>query len=104
MRLTAQVAKQRVRALATESAATSALVWTEHIQQRMAERGIDSDAVLRILRNGDIEGEPEEGAKPGDWKIKLTLKMATGRTAGVCMALTGRGQLILITAEWEDHR
>lgn len=103
-RLTAAMARQRVRELAAESAATAALEWTNHIEERMAERDIDADAVLRILRKGDIEGEPEEGAKPGDWKIKITLKMATGRVAGVVAALTQEGRLVLITAQWEDPR
>lgn len=104
LRLTAKAALARVRALAAESAGTSSLVWTAHIQQQMAKRDIDSDAVLRILRDGNIESDPEEGNKPGDWKIKLTLKLATGRVAGVVAALTHRDQLVLITTEWEDHR
>jgi predicted kinase len=103
-KLTATVARQRVRELAAETTDTVKLVWTEHIQEQMEKRGIDSDAVLRILRNGDIEGDPLEGNKPGDWKIKLTLKMATGRVAGVVAAITRDGCLVLITTEWEDHR
>jgi hypothetical protein len=104
-RLTADAARARVRALAAESASTANLIWTEHIEQQMEKRGIDADAVLRILRNGDIEGEPEEGKRPGDWKVKLTLKMATGRFAGVVTAIIGNGSsLVLITTEWEDRR
>lgn len=103
-KLTAAAAQQRVRQLADESAHTTALVWTDHIKEQMESRDIDSDAVLRILRKGDIETEPEEGNKPGDWKIKVTHKMATGRVAAVVAAITRDGHLVLITTEWEDHR
>jgi Domain of unknown function (DUF4258) len=102
--LTKTVARQRVRELAAERAGTDKLVWSTHIQEQMESRGIDSDAVLRILRNGDIEDDPLQGNKPGDWKVKLTLKMATGRVAGVVAAITQDNRLVLITAEWEDHR
>jgi hypothetical protein len=101
LRLTAGAAKQRVRELAQT---TGNLVWTEHIQQRMAERGIDSDAVLRILRTGDVEEEPEEAKKPGDWKIKLVRMMGTGRVAGVVTVLVQTSRLVLVTTEWEDRR
>lgn len=102
--LTKTVARQRVRDLAAESTYTAKLVWTTHIQEQMESRSIDSDAVLRILRNGDVEDAPLEGNKSGDWKVKLTLKMATGRVAGVVAAITQDNRLVLITTEWEDHR
>ena len=103
-RLTAALARRRVQELAAEAASTANLIWTDHVQQQMAQRGIDSDAVLRILRSGDIESEPQEGNKPGDWKVKVTLKMATGRVAGVVAAITKDDRLVIITTEWEDHR
>src|ERR1700733_11875618 len=103
-KLSAEAALKRVRELADESAGTARIVWTNHIKEQMEKRGIDADAVLRILRKGDIEGEPSEGERPGDWKVKLTHKMATGRFAGVAAAITQRGCLVLITTEWEDRR
>jgi hypothetical protein len=102
--LTRAKAKERVRALSEKSARTAKLIWTEHIQQRMETRGIDSDAVLRILRQGDIDDDPSEGENPGDWKIKLVLKLPTGRVAGVVAVITRNDCLVLITAEWEDHQ
>ena len=74
-RLTAGAAQKRVRELAQNS---SNLLWTDHIKQRMQDRGIDTDAVLRILREGDVEEEPTEAKKPGDWKIKMVRKMGNG--------------------------
>ena len=102
-RMTAASAREKIRGFAAESAGTDRLIWTDHIAERMSARGIDSDAVLRILRKGDIEGEPEPGKKSGDWKIEVTLKMATGRVAGIVCVLTRDNRLVLMTAEWEDH-
>lgn len=103
-KLTRKVARDRVRALSAESTRTAKLIWTGHIQKRTKQRGIDSDAVLKILRQGDIDEEPCEGEKPGDWKVKLTFKMPTGRIAGVVAVITRDDRLALVTAEWEDHQ
>jgi hypothetical protein len=100
-RLTAPVAKRRVQELAQDS---GNLVWTDHLKERMEERGIDTDAVLRILRGGDVEEEPVPGKKPGDWKIKIVRMMGTGRVAGVVTILVENCRLVLMTAEWEDRR
>ena len=100
-RLSAAKGQQRVRELAADS---KNLVWTDHIQQRMAERGIDADGVLRILRSGDVEEETLEAEKAGDWKIKLVRLMKSGRVAGVVTVLVANSRLVLVTTEWEDRR
>ena len=100
-RLMAVVARRRVRELARN---TSNLVWTDHIKERMEERGIDSEAVLRVLRDGDVEEEPTETNTPGDWKVKMVRKMGNGRVAGVVTVLVQNNRLVLKTAEWEDRR
>jgi hypothetical protein len=100
-RLSAAKAQQRVRELAANS---GNLVWTEHIGQRMAQRGIDSDAVLRILRTGDVEDEPQQTEKAGDWKFKVVRKMNSGRVAGVVTVIAQNSRLVLVTTEWEDRR
>jgi hypothetical protein len=100
-RLLAVQAQRRVRELAQD---TSNIVWTNHISERMEARGIDADAVLRILRDGDCEEPPVEAEVVGDWKLKMVRKLATGRFAGVALALTQDDRLVLITAEWEDRR
>lgn len=101
IRLTARVAQQRVADLASDS---RNLRWTRHIRERMKERGIDSEDVLRILRGGLVEHEPVAGEGEKEWKIKLTRKMATGRVAGVVTLLIADSYLRLLTAEWEDFR
>jgi len=70
----------------------------------MLERGIDSEDVLRILRSGDVEEDPIEGLRAGEWKIKLTRKLSNGRVAGVVTVLINDRTLRLLTTEWEDHR
>ena len=95
-----------MRELATD---TANLVWTDHIEQRMSERGIDASAVLQILRTGDVDDDPEESEVSGDWKVKVTRKMPTGRIADVIAAITESRKLVLITTvlittEWEDLR
>ena len=93
-------ARQRVSELALN---TSNITWTDHIAQGMQERGFDTDGVLRILRTGDVEDDPEE-EDPGDWKIKIVRKMANGRVAGVVTVVVQNSRLVLITVEWEDRR
>ncbi len=96
---TAAECRDRMRELAAD---TGNVIWTDHVQDRMAQRGIDSGTVLQIVRTGDVDEAPAPGKAPGDWVIKATRKLATGRTAGVLVAITKAGKLVLITTEWED--
>lgn len=95
------VAQARVRALSMD---TSNLRWSSHIRERMIERGIDSEDVLRILRNGDVESPPVEGQYSGEWRVKLTRKLSNGRVAGVVTVIINDRTLRLVTTEWEDYR
>lgn len=100
--LTAAEARRLIRELAED---TGTIVWTKHIEDRMAERGIDSDAVLGILKNGDVEEEPSpDNEDPRDWHVKIVRKMRTGRTAGVALVIENARRLILKTTQWEDGR
>lgn len=98
-RLTREVALRRVRELAQDS---QKLRWSNHIRERMIQRGIDSDAVLRVLRTGYISEDPIEGRAQGEWKLKVVRKMTSGRVAGVVTILVRDDHLRLVTAEWED--
>jgi uncharacterized DUF497 family protein len=101
LRLTSQAAKKRVNALAKK---TDNLIWTIHVQEQMEKRGIQADDVLKILRQGDVEEEPEAAKKEGEWKVKIVEKLETGRVAGVVTVITKGSRLVLVTTEWEDHR
>lgn len=50
---------------------------TSHVRSRMAERDITADAVIDVLRTGQIDGEPQRD-EYGDIRIKVT-----GVTSGV---------------------
>ncbi|MFT3907226.1 MAG: DUF4258 domain-containing protein [Steroidobacteraceae bacterium] len=101
LKMTAAQARERVRAIAADS---GNLRWSQHIRQRMEQRGFDDGDVLRVLRTGDVENAPSAGKEPGEWKIKLTKTMSGGRVAGVLTVLLVGGKLRLVTVEWEDHR
>jgi len=94
------VAKRRIANISFDS---DQVVFTDHAQIRMEERGISMPDVLRILRHGDIEDPPSED-HPGEWKCKVTDKLR-GRTAGVVTVIIDADeQLIIVTVEWEDYR
>ena len=101
LRMTRDFAIARVHELSKDS---GNLRWTRHIRERMLERGIDTDAVLRVLRSGDIDQDPVAGDAKGEWIVKLTRKMTGGRTVGIVTILLKENRLRLVTAEWEDLR
>ena len=68
---------ERVRQLAQN---TFNIYWTNHMRERMAQRGIVDAQALRVLREGTPEGELElEG---GDWKMTLSKQLWTTSTCG----------------------
>ncbi len=69
--------------------------------ERMSERGIFTIDVLRILRAGWVDDEPEH-TESGEWKCKVTLKTERGRTAGVVTIIMQNNMLFVKTVEWED--
>ncbi len=98
LRLTASVAERRIKELAASSAN---IKWTAHAQSRMNEREIFDVDVLRILRSGMIDGDPEK-TPTGEWKCKMVLKLRGSREAGVVAIILTRGGLLIKTVEWED--
>jgi len=99
MRLTASAAQREVRRL---SVTTANIVWTDHVNEQMEERGIDADDVLKILRGGYVDEEPEPGKGPLDWKVRVNLKLKDRRVAVVVTVIQDSTRLILVTAFWRD--
>jgi hypothetical protein len=99
MQLSAEAAQREVRRLAVTS---SNLVWTDHIYEQMAERGIDADDVLSVLRGGYVDVDPVQGKKPNDWKAEVSLKLKDRRVAVVVTVIEDDRRLILVTAFWRD--
>jgi hypothetical protein len=100
-KLTRPVAQKRIREIAVNS---KNIIWgSQHATERMEQRGLFNQDVLRILRNGFIDEDPEKTSY-GEWKCKMTLKIRGGRVAGVVVIILLDGRLFPKTVEWEDGR
>ena len=82
---------ERVRELAQD---TFNIYWTSHAQERMEQRDIVDAQALRVLREGEAQGELELDG--GDWKTTLS-KHCAGRLVHVVVALR-ESQLVVVTA------
>lgn len=100
-KFTAAVAQERIRAAAR---VTTDIVWGRHIEDRMDQRGLMRQDVLRILRTGFVDEPPMKTEFAGEWKCKITLRIRGERVAGVAVVLLPDGRLFLKTVEWEDGR
>ena len=70
----------------------------------MADRDIFRPDLDRILRTGDVDGEPEK-AEFGEWKCKVTQAIRGRRVAGVVAIILRDGKKLFVkTVEWEDKR
>jgi hypothetical protein len=97
-KLTRAGAERRIRELADND---NNIIWGEHAQQRMAERDIEDVVVLRVLRCGYVDTEPEL-TEYNEWQCKVTLKVRGSRVAGVVTIILHNGRLFVKTVEWED--
>ena len=93
-------AQQRIRDLADND---NNIIWGDHALERMGERGIDDIVVLRVLRQGSVDAEPEL-TEYNEWKCKVTLKVKGSRVAGVVTIILHSARLFVKTVEWEDER
>lgn len=98
LRLSASRAQEIIQERALDA---DNIVWSVHALERMDERGIYDIDVLRILRKGFVDDDPEQ-TDLGEWKCKVTLNIKRGRTAGVVTIIMSRGELYVKTVEWED--
>ncbi|MFQ5970703.1 MAG: DUF4258 domain-containing protein [Alphaproteobacteria bacterium] len=81
---------------------TSNIGWHPHALERQDERAITTVEVLRILRTGHVEGEPEL-LDHGDWKVIMTKRMPGTREAGVVTVIFREGERLYVrTVEWMD--
>lgn len=85
--------QKTVRDLAGDS---GNVVVTDHARRRMDVRDITLDEVLRILRCGtcDEEPQPRHGS---DWRARM-IGAATGREIVVVVAATAQRRLVVVTA------
>lgn len=99
-RLTAKTAEKQVRELAADSAN---VIFGDHAQERMYERGITDVQVMEILRTGFVNEQPER-TEYDEWKCKIVKELRGRRVAGVIAVILHEGRLFLKTVEWEDVR
>jgi hypothetical protein len=98
--LSAVDAQGRIRDISWDS---DRVIFTNHAEQRMEERGIARPEVLEVLRRGYVDDPPREEFV-GEWKCKVTSNLR-GRTVGVVtVVVDARDQLIIVTVEWEDFK
>lgn len=97
-RLTPRVAETRIHKAALK---TENVIFGDHIQERMEERGITDVQVLDILRTGMIFDQPEL-TDFGEWKCKIVKELRGRRDAGVIVVILTNSKLFLKTVEWED--
>lgn len=98
--MTAKQAEAAVRALALDS---SKVIVTDHAAERMEERGFDDTDMFRVLEEGTVTVPPVQVGH-GDWKCKVVKRLRGTRDAGVVTVIARKGQLIVVTMEWEDVR
>lgn len=100
LRLTAAGAEELIRQSAQDA---DNVIFGNHGMERMSEREMFTTDVLRILRTGWVDDEPEI-TDSGEWKCKITLDIKRGRTAGVVTIIMHSDMLFVKTVEWEDIR
>jgi len=91
--------KQTISALALD---TSKISWSVHAQDQMVDRDISDADALKVLRNGDIEGEIVAGRSKGEWKCKMVTRIKGNRDVGVVTVVVNGQRLFIKTVEWED--
>lgn len=89
-----------VRNLACQS---GTIGWSNHVLERMEQRGISRLDVIRVLQFGDVKGAVEAGANEGEVKVKMAFKPKGRREIGVVTIVMRLQRLFLKTVEWEDR-
>lgn len=97
--MNAKRAEALIRKLADDS---KRVRFTTHANERMEERDISLADALRVLRNGTVEGQPEPGNKPSEWKCKMVRHARGNREIGVITIIIRESYLLVKTVEWED--
>ena len=85
--------ERTVRELATDS---GNVIVVDHARQRMVARDIALDEVLRVLRCGTCEEEPQQG-HGSDLRARMVGK-TTGREIVVAVAVATLNRLVVVTA------
>jgi len=86
-----------------ELAKAGAFSYGTHTFDRKAERSIDIQDALEVLRLGAISGPIDPGINADEWQCKMVAKMENGRFLGVATIVISGAHLFLKTVRWEDR-
>ena len=81
------------------------LAYTDHAEEKMAERDISVADIFRVLETGQIYDDPREGTKPGYCKYKICGKTANTRSRQICVVVIPdphKSAIKVITVMWRD--
>lgn len=102
---TAQVVGNLIQQVQAIAATTEYVLISSHARERMEERDVTDVEVIKVLRNGYVDGAPWIEDRGGDMACKVVQRQPGGRKLGVVtIVLTRRGRLLVKTVEWEDVR
>jgi len=81
---------------------TERIVFGDHAQERMSERGITDGDVYSVLRCGEPKETISPGINPGEWKCKVVANIRGSRHIGTVIIVILNELLFVKTVEWED--
>lgn len=102
---TARIVAPLSRTIREYAAVSERVFFSNHARERMEEREITDIEVIRVLKFGEIAGQPWREEKSEDMACKVVMRQAGGRILGVVtIVVTLTERLLIKTVEWEDLR
>ena len=86
------------RTVQERARSSGSVVVVRHAQERMTLRDIALDEVLRVLRCGMCQEDPQPG-HGSDWRAKM-VGAATGREIVVVAAVSSADELVVVVTVW----
>jgi hypothetical protein len=82
---------------------TDSVIFSEHAQERMEERGFSSEDVYRGLRTGELSGRITRGENAGECRCKVVAQLRGSRKMGIVTIVVMNEYIFVKTVEWEDR-
>lgn len=92
--------QQYSKSLRNLSTNTSNIVLTNHAEDRMWERQINFDLVLKALRTGQVEYDGID--ERGDPTLRASVAVRSRSMSVICALVIRQGRILVITAMWDD--
>jgi hypothetical protein len=81
--------------------------WTEHAEDRMAERGLIVGDVLHVLKRGFVLDPYETSTRPNSYKYRIqsTTPNSGNRSVAVVVIADATSQQVkIVTVMWQDEK